>query len=230
MSGTTTVPANVPLLYAEIIARIRDRAPTFERRVFGTAEFEVASNDEADIILPQAWVVPVEEFGEAPENMGSSQQVRERFGVVVAVSNSMQREDGLGLFAMDGLRALRQQLFNSLLRRVNMDDPERDWMLPSHYVGCVFIGGKHLKMHRARLFHLYIFEVQYRVAPEDVPDTCVPMREMYVRIGVDPFERPPGYENFEKVWDIVTGDPAGVDLPYPTSEGVAPPSRDAGRK
>jgi hypothetical protein len=193
-------------LYAEIIKRLREKAPMFERRVGGTAAFQQASDtalEGGDIPVPQAWVVPLSEQADPPSNMGEPQRVSERFGVIICLSNGAGRADGLGLIAADGLRAARQELLNALMPRRDAyaDEATRDWLTAPHYDGCHYIGGRHLQMNRARMWHQFEFEMQYYVNYEAEPDACTPLRKAYLRLHPEGTPRSPGYEDFELWYD-----------------------------
>lgn len=185
------------MIYAGIIKRIRDKAPLFQQRVGGTADFIVKSNEDADIAMPHAWVVPLSETADPSSNMGRPQRVSERFGVIVCVTNALGRDDGLGLIASDALRAIRQSLFNSLL----------GWEPLPYYDTVSYVGARHLSMNRARIFHQYDFSVAYPVDVDGEPDACVPLREAYRRIGITGQPRPPGTEGME-LWFPEPGAPA----------------------
>jgi hypothetical protein len=156
-----------------------------------------------DIPVPQAWVVPLSEQAEPPSTMGEPQRVAERFGVIICLSNGAGRADGLGLIAADGLRAARQELLNALMprRSVYADEADRDWLTAPHYDGCHYIGGRHLQMNRARLWHQFEFEMQYYVNYEEEPDACTPLRKAYLRLHPEGTPRPPGTEGFELWYD-----------------------------
>jgi hypothetical protein len=187
------------VIYVTIIRRLREVATTFERRVGGTALFEaLSSDDNTDIPLPYAFVVPLHEVAESNEDLSTPQMVYERFGIVVAVDNKPQRDDGLGLIALDELRALRQELFNGLL----------GWSPLSYLSDVSYVGGRHLKMTRARLWHQYEFTFKYQVNRAERPEDneCWPLQEAYARVLPEGAIRPPGTEGFVEWYPAPPGD------------------------
>lgn len=196
----------IPPLYAEIVTRLRNKATIFARRVGGTGSFAAFSEtmrDAADVEVPQAWVLPLQETADPPSAMGEPQYVTERFGVIVCLSNTGNREDGLGMVASDGLRVARQQLFNALMpRRSQWANPvDSQWISTRHYDGCRYIGARHLLMTRARLWHQFEFSVRYYVNyDEDEVDVCYVVREAYMRLYPEGTQRPPHFEGFDLVY------------------------------
>ena len=185
------------LVYAEVIKRIRQKSPFFQNRVGGTAAFEaMTKEDSADIQTPHAWVVPLQEVADDAANLSVPQKVRERFGVVIAVSNAAGRDDGLGLIAMDQLRAARQELVNALM----------GWE-PTPFCDSIrYAGARHLSMSRSKLWHQTEWSVGYYVKPVDQPDACVPLREAYKRLTVNGVPvREPGTDQFEVWFDGAQG-------------------------
>jgi hypothetical protein len=180
-----------PVLYSQIIKHLRTTCPVFNNRVGGTAAFERMSAEDAnDLTMPYGFVVPLDEVAEPRTNLGEYHHVVERFGIIVALNNTVQRDDGLGMIAMDQLRAIRQQLINALL----------PWSPVEHYDTFQFIGGRHLTMNRARLWHQYEFSTMYMVGVDNAVENCVPLTAAYRRDGITGFPPPAGYEGFEQWW------------------------------
>lgn len=196
------MPLPIPPLYAELIRRARDKATIFQRRVGGTGAMAAILEREAtEVETPQAWIVPLTETATAPANLSESQKVHERFGVIVVVANTANRADGLGLIATDSLRVVRQELFNAFLPRLSEWAPEADrrWMGADHYIGCRYVGGRHLQMTQARLWHQYEFSLEYYIGYDVNEDPCYPVREAYLRLHPEGTPRPEGYTGFDLV-------------------------------
>jgi hypothetical protein len=180
------------LVLATIIKRLRDNAPTFQKRVGGTSAFQEAALEDVDIPLPHAFVVPLTDNASPPANMGGSQRIEERFAVILCVDNKTNREDGVGMIAADVLRSLRQELFNSLL----------GWAPQETMDNTQYVGGRHLSMTRSRLWHQYEFKTAYFVSGAEPgqtgEETCVPLAQFYTRTtapGSPP--RQPGLDDFD---------------------------------
>lgn len=168
------------MIYAGIIKRLRETCPTFERRIGGTALFESLSKDDnSDMKMPHAFVVPLHETADERADMAQyNQKVKERFAVIVAVGNSENRSDGLGLIAMDIMRAIRQEFINSLLK----------WEPLPHYDACQYVGARHLTMTRVRLWRQFEFSTAYYISP-DARETCTHLKEAYIRAGIRGYPR-----------------------------------------
>lgn len=145
--------SRAPFLYGTLIKKLRDECPTFARRVSGTAKFNEIANDDTDIPLPHAFVMPLVERAQARTNMGRAQKVVETFAVVICVNNATQLVDGVGVVASDVLKTLRQEVFDALLS---------DLQQPNHR-GMEFVGSRHITMNKARLWHQFEFNVEYYV-------------------------------------------------------------------
>jgi len=166
----------------EVILRMRDMCPTLARRVGGTASFDTALTMNADLGLPHAFVVPMEETAEAAEGNATAQRITERFSVVVCVDNKASREDGLGLTAADMVEKIRTELFNALMgwEPVQFNgafpDPKpgyEDIWPKSRADYFRYAGGVHIDMNQGRLWHQFEFTCTYYDGP-DCPDvaTC----------------------------------------------------------
>jgi hypothetical protein len=188
------------MIYGGIIKRLREQAPMFERRVGGTAQFEsLSKEDSVDLKMPYGFVVPLYETAEPRANMADNQRVTEKFAIIVAVDNSTERKDGLGLIAMDLMMVIRQELFDAML----------PWEPLPYYDTIQYVGSRHLTMSRVRLWRQFEWSVSYPVTAKVGVHHCVKLQETYAREGITGFPPPPGYEGFEGVY------PASIDgLPY----------------
>ncbi|WP_295379557.1 hypothetical protein [uncultured Pseudacidovorax sp.] len=144
-----------------IIAQLRAHAAVyFGQRAAGAAKFEVLP-ETANLVTPAAYVVPLGEQPDAQQSQtGYQQLVREKFAVVVALSN---RADERGQASANNLHAARTALFRALLGF----QPSAD-----HDV-IEFEGAQLLHLDRARLYYQFEFSAEYGVSTED---TWIPSR------------------------------------------------------
>lgn len=155
----------------ELILRLRERCPLFERRVGGTASFEVGSVAGVSLPIPHAFVVPVEETAmDTPGGDVLSQQVRLTFITIVCVSNTENREDGRGLTGGAAIEQVRRELLNAMIGwepltwaipiPENMRGHE-DLMPNSRADSVRYRGGSFLKMSDGRLWHQFEWSIDF---------------------------------------------------------------------
>ena len=99
----------------ELILRIRDKCPLFERRVGGTASFDAATKQKSGLSVPHAFVIPVEETAEDAGGNLLAQRMRMTFITVVCVDNQLEPQNGKGYAATDVINTARRQLLNALI-------------------------------------------------------------------------------------------------------------------
>ena len=132
-----------------IIPRIRAQVSAFSNRVGGTAAFEAAASSNEDIAVPAAFVVPLgEEVSDSVSAPGVVQIIDDRFGVIVVVSNTADEGGADGAEQVDDLRA-------SLLTALTAYRPS----VAHHPIR--YMGGQHLAIDRARLWHQFEFATRY---------------------------------------------------------------------
>ncbi len=136
-----------------VIQHLRDRAPTFQGRVAGAAELAVGVQDAAQMALPAAYVIPLDEEAEANSLANAlRQKVMERIGVVVEFDN---RADRRGQTIASLFDATRAELWAALLNwRV---DPVRAVR------GLEYAGGRLGDWDRARLFYQWDFTLELTI-------------------------------------------------------------------
>lgn len=145
--------------FSVVIAQLRARAPIFEKRVGGSANFKVLP-EAANLKTPAAYVMPLaEQPGDQQSSTGYQQAVKEQFAVIVVLDNTV---DERGQVAAASLHALRQALFKALLGFQ---------VAPDHDV-IAFEGGELLHLDRARLYYQFEFSSEYAISTEDtwIPD------------------------------------------------------------
>lgn len=154
----------------EVIFRLRDVCPVFERRVGGTASFDAATSVDRQFPLPHAFVVPTDETAKEADGNATAQRITERFAVVVAVDNRQNPDDGAGKVALSVLEDVRRQLLAGLLGwepvqigKPPMGIPEEleDMAVNSRADWVRYIGARHIMMTNGRLWHQFDFELSY---------------------------------------------------------------------
>ena len=129
------------MILKPIIDRLKQFAPIFEGRVYGSAQLEEGIAQAEAIATPTAFVMYDGDYPQANiEDSTQVQQTEERWTVVVVVSNTDKR----GQAASDQLHVVRRQLLNAVY---GWEDWEND-MGPVTYRG-----GLHIDMSAVRLWH-----------------------------------------------------------------------------
>lgn len=142
-----------------VIAQLRARAPIFDQRVAGAANFKVLP-EAANLKTPAAYVIPMDEQpGDQQSATGYQQSVKEEFAVVVVLDNAV---DERGQVAAASLHAVRLALFKALL----------GFQPAEHYDVVAFEGGELMHLDRARLYYQFEFSTEYAISTEDtwIPD------------------------------------------------------------
>jgi len=143
-----------------IIAQLRQRAPIFAgRTVGGAAKFEILP-EAANLKMPAAYVLPLDERPEEQASAnGYQQSVLERFAVVAVLDNTV---DERGQEAASNLDTMRLALFKALLGFQPAPD----------YDAIAFEAGELLHLDRKRLYYQFEFSVVYAISTEDtwIPD------------------------------------------------------------
>ena len=140
-----------------VIQQLRLHAPMFQGRVAGAADFRKSLATEVAMVLPAAYVVPLDE--DANENTLSNalnQLVTEHIGVVVEFDNSTDRRGQSVTSLYDATRA---QIWASILNwRV---DPVRATR------GLEASGARNLDSDHARLFYQWEFSLVITISDAD---------------------------------------------------------------
>lgn len=137
---------------AAVITQLRGYSSAFgagaSARIAGAAAFEEGVQDNANLRLPAAYVLPLEETAGEPESLnGYRQAVESRFAVLVAIDN---RADQRGQAAADQVADLRAAIFAAIL----------NWQPFGDQGGEVqYQGGRFLAMDRARFWWQFEFTV-----------------------------------------------------------------------
>ena len=127
--------------------------------------FLAATSTDSDIDVPCAFVVPMFDTATAASGLGSTtQNITERFAIIVCADNSQDKRFGRGMAAETILKTARSQLFNALLAWVSPDQMNMD---PIQYAR-----GQHLFMNNARIWHQFEWTASYLIAgdPSAVPN------------------------------------------------------------
>lgn len=138
-----------------IIDALRNRAPSFDGRVAGAAEFQ-ALELNAKMKLPAAYVIPTGDTVGAQESQTDYYQVvNEGFAVVVVLDN---RRDLRGQkAAFDAVDSIRAELFAAILGWEPDDD--------THPIS--YDGGQVVEMNRAALYYQFDFTAERELTEAD---------------------------------------------------------------
>jgi len=99
---------------AEIVAQLRTTATSFSNRVFGTEQLEASNDETVDTLTkPSAFVLPITEVSRSSTlESGVAPEIDERFGVLLAVNNTL---DDDGFTATASLGALQAEVIAALV-------------------------------------------------------------------------------------------------------------------
>lgn len=129
-----------------IVLKLRIAETYFKNNIGGAADLDMATS--GTLLQDMAFVVPLAENAEDNTDSNSvNQNITERFGVVVAISNETTEDDLTGITAYDKLHDIRAELFSAL---VGWD--------PGYNGPICFRGGRLLAIDRAWLWYQYEFE------------------------------------------------------------------------
>ncbi len=141
-----------------VIVQLRTQTiPTFNRRIHGAAEFApIADLDKTDLPVPCAFVIPLADRAQpqAEQNI-ELQDLEERFGVIVALSNV---QDRTGLKAALDVYTVREVIWKAILNWT----PNAQAYKPIRYYGA-----RLLSMNRAVLFWMFEFYTQTTIVDAD---------------------------------------------------------------
>lgn len=129
-----------------IVLKLRIADTYFKNNIGGAADLDLATS--GTLLQDMAFVIPLAEDAELnKEDNSVNQNITERFGVVVAISNDTTEDDLTGITAYDKLHDVRDELFSAL---VGWD--------PGYNGPVAFRGGRLLAIDRAWLWYQYEFE------------------------------------------------------------------------
>ena len=150
------------MFLTEVIARLREACPVFDRRVAGTQSFTAATREDVTLDVPCAFVVPLYDTAAGRDNT-NSQKFTEAFSVIVVADNSVDKRQGAGMAAEIVLGRAKKELLRALLMWTPVTHPSMD--------GLQYTRGQHLYMDNARIYHDYRFSGTYyfRSEPTDDP-------------------------------------------------------------
>jgi len=137
-----------------IVEALKTRAATLGGRVAGAAEFK-RLEETANLIMPAAYVIPLDDNAEPQASPNSySQVLRDSFAVIVVVSNA---PDERGQTAVTSMHLQRKELFTALL----------GWEPDTEHGPIEYEGGSLLDMDRARLYYQFEFSAPAEITEED---------------------------------------------------------------
>lgn len=137
-----------------VITQLRQRAPVFANRVAGAAKFQVLP-EGANLQVPAAYVIPLDENPEPQQSSnGYRQVVEDSFAVVVALSNTV---DERGQAAVTTVHDIRKLLVRALV----------GWQPGDDYDQIAYDGGSLLHLDRARMYYQFEFKALYDIGYDD---------------------------------------------------------------
>lgn len=136
-----------------IITELRRRCPSFEKRVYGVAEW--AAREKVNLPMPSAYVLPL---GESADLVSMTtdyrQHVEQSFGVAVLISTKL--DDPTGLQAFDKSEDVKAEIFRAI---VGWETDETD--------AVIYEGSTVLELNRAFLCVQFEFSVSYDITDAD---------------------------------------------------------------
>lgn len=139
-----------------VIKALRERCPSFQRRVGGWAEYARIADDAA-LRLPCAYVVPMADSAGENESQNSYRQIiRDKIGILVALPN----DDHRGQQSANLQHDVRHELNKALL----------GWRVSDEYDGLVYDGGQLFEMSRAASWYSYEYYAEFLIGDEDIGD------------------------------------------------------------
>jgi hypothetical protein len=210
--SVTTAPVSI---CGAFIASLRARAPIFNGRIAGAAEFYKGLRDySTSLPLPAAYVLPLGQ--EAEPNLvmnGLVQVIRKQIGIAVELDAQRDRR---GQDPAMVLEAIEAQLFASCLGLM-IDECRMSR-------GTSFVGARYLDLDRARLWYQWEFGLDWQITDADgVQPDSVPLANIEVDI-FGPYGVPPTGTMPAAVILMPTGEPPippATDGPWPASTATS---------
>lgn len=159
----------------DVVMQLRNYAPMFEGRVGGAADFAAGIEPVSTVKSPAAFVLPLEDAVDTigdPSVPGLYQDVTQRIGVVVQLSNAADRR---GQASAWSVAAARSQVFRAILNwrpGVTVDGgPSPDGAIADGEIasasGFLYAGGSLLVFDRARLYWQFEFTLAGTITDSD---------------------------------------------------------------
>ncbi len=139
-----------------VIKALRERCPSFQRRVGGLGEYAQIVNDSA-LQMPCAYVAPMTDSAGENESQNSyRQKIRDKFGILVALPNENNRGQQSANLQDD----IRHELNKALL----------GWRVTDEYDGIVYDGSQLFEMSRAASWYSYEYYAEFLIGDDDIGD------------------------------------------------------------
>lgn len=192
------------MILTEVILRLREKCPIFNKRVGGTAKFSRATElEETAIGVPCCFVMP--QGTQAQPRLhddNTTTMVTERVAIIVCVDNTHDRSRGSGVSAQEALRVIEQQIYTALvgwrplllnrnILQVALDpdnpmagNPEFIEMaygdMPESNAGTFsYNDATHISMSTSRLWHQFEFSIPYPMLGESEEVSVSTLKEIY---------------------------------------------------
>jgi len=211
VSGTQAVS-----IMGAIIASMRQRAPIFEGRVAGAAEFYKGLRDyTTSMPLPAAYILPLGQDATPNNTYGGLQQIMHK-GIGVAVELDAQR-DRRGQDPTMQFETIEAQILSSVLNLYIGDCRMTQ--------GAYFTGARYLDLDRARLWYQWEFGLDWQITDLDgvQPDAGIDL----AGIEVDFFQSPGALAVPGKMPAVVVSIPTDGTI-FPPTNGPWPPISNGG--
>lgn len=196
------------MILAATVEHLRDYCPMFGRRVAGAADFQrglVAYN--ANLGLPAAYVVPLDQQSEGHEQMiGLRQTVSKTIAVIV----ELDTRDRRGQAAAMEFDEIEATLWHALLNWHPLP-----WCRTANQQGFYFSGARMLGgegMDRARLFYQWEFGLSYQLDDDDGWKwPAEPLRAIKVKMWKAPPWNVPREDETPTVIKVITNEDEEVE-------------------
>jgi hypothetical protein len=132
-----------------VIPRLRGEVAAFANRVFGASEFAAMFESTQDLPVPCGFVIPLgKDPGENRTWPDVTQVVDDQVAIVVAVANTL---DERGQDSAEAMEEHELAVINALV----------GWQASAVHGPFRYLGGEHLSIDRARLWHQFAFGARF---------------------------------------------------------------------